>query len=47
MRTLIISLLLLCTTATCWAADLTPLVSSDWLEKNQAEVKIIDIRKAD
>lgn len=47
MRILIISLLLLCTTATCWARDLTPLVSSDWLEKNQAEVKIIDIRKAD
>lgn len=47
MRTLIISLLLLCTTATCWAADLTPLVTSDWLEKNLTEVKIIDIRKAD
>ncbi len=47
MRTLIISLLLLCTAATCWAADLTPLVTGDWLEKNQAEVKIIDIRKAD
>lgn len=47
MRTLIISLLLLCTAATCWAADLTPLVTGDWLDKNQAEVKIIDIRKAD
>lgn len=47
MRTFIISLLLLCTTATCWAADLTPIVTSDWLEKNLAEVKIIDIRKAD
>lgn len=47
MRTLIISLMLLCTTATCWATDLTPLVTADWLEKNLAEVKIIDIRKAD
>ena len=47
MRTLLISLLLLCTTATCWAKDLAPIVTGDWLEKNLAEVKIIDIRKAD
>lgn len=47
MRTLIIGLLLLCTTATGWAGSLTPIVTSDWLEKNISEVKIIDIRKAD
>ena len=47
MRTFIISLLLLCTAATCWAADLSPIVTVDWLEKNLAEVKLIDIRKAD
>lgn len=47
MRTFIISLLLLCTAATCWAADLAPIVTADWLEKNLAEVKLIDIRKAD
>lgn len=47
MRTLIIGLLLLCTTATGWAGSLTPIVTSDWLEKNLSEVKIIDIRKAD
>lgn len=44
MRTLVTIIVLLCTTATCWA---TGFVNSDWLEKNQAEVKIIDIRKAD
>ena len=47
MRTLIISLLLLCATATSWAANPAPIVTSDWLEKNLSEVKIIDIRKAD
>lgn len=47
MRTFIIGLLLLCTTVTCWARDLAPIVTSDWLEKNLAEVKLIDIRKAD
>lgn len=44
MRTLVTIIVLLCTTATGWA---TGFVNSDWLEKNQAEVKIIDIRKAD
>jgi thiosulfate/3-mercaptopyruvate sulfurtransferase len=47
MRTLIIGLLLLCITSTSWAKDLAPIVTSDWLEKNLSEVKIIDIRKAD
>ena len=47
MRTLIIGLLLLCTSATSWAGNLAPIVTSDWLEKNLSEVKIIDIRKAD
>ncbi|MBC8019200.1 MAG: sulfurtransferase [Verrucomicrobia bacterium] len=47
MRTFIIGLLLLCTTVTCWAGDLAPIVTSDWLEKNLSEVTIIDIRKAD
>lgn len=47
MRTLIIGLLLLCATATSWAGSLAPIVTSDWLEKNLSEVKIIDIRKAD
>jgi len=47
MRTFIIGLLLLCTTATGWAKDLAPIVTSDWLEKNLTKVTIIDIRKAD
>jgi thiosulfate/3-mercaptopyruvate sulfurtransferase len=47
MRTFIIGLLLLCTTATSWAKGLAPIVTSDWLEKNLSEVKIIDIRKSD
>jgi len=47
MRTFIIGLLLLCATATSWAKDLAPIVTSDWLEKNLSEVTIIDIRKAD
>jgi thiosulfate/3-mercaptopyruvate sulfurtransferase len=47
MRTFIIGLLLLCTAATSWAKGLAPIVTSEWLEKNLSEVKIIDIRKAD
>jgi thiosulfate/3-mercaptopyruvate sulfurtransferase len=47
MRTFIIGLLLLCTTATGWAKGLAPIVTGNWLEKNLSEVTIIDIRKAD
>ncbi|HSR36122.1 MAG TPA: rhodanese-like domain-containing protein, partial [Desulfurivibrionaceae bacterium] len=47
LRAALISLLLLLTAVTAWARDITPLVTTDWLEKNLADVKIIDIRKAD
>lgn len=47
MQTFIIGLLLLLISATCWGQEPAPIVSTDWLEKNLADVKIIDIRKTE